>query len=117
MLTMLWDSKRFSFPPLPIFPVLNFLEFAFCEPFLDVAVGGRGRDAEDLGEAEVFLAVEAVGEGVGELELAGGFADRGDSGILLDRRELAENLVDMDDDAVADLEGGAEVLVGAVEGR
>ncbi len=75
-----------SFPPLPILPVLDFLESAFLEPFLDVAVGGWGRDAEDLGEAEVFLAVEALGEGVGELELAGGFADRGGSGILLDGR-------------------------------
>lgn len=97
--------------------MLDFLESAFCEPFLDIAVGGRGRDAEDLGEAKVFLAVKAVGKGVGELELAGGFADRGGSGILFNGRELAEDLVDMDNDAVANLEGGAEVLVGAVEGR
>lgn len=52
---------------------------------------------------------------IGELGLAGGFGDGRGRGGGLDGGELGEDLVDVDYEAVANLEGGAEVGVGAVE--
>ncbi len=44
----------------PILPILNLLDLARLDPFLDVAVGGWCRDAEGGGKMQIRLAVKGL---------------------------------------------------------
>lgn len=56
---------------LLILPILNFLDLAGLDPFLDIAVGRGSRDAEGGGEFLIGLAVKGFREGVEEGLLTG----------------------------------------------
>lgn len=98
-----------------ILPILNLLNLAGLDPFLDVAVGGWCWDAEGGGKMQIRLAVKGFRECVEEGLLAcvcrcGGYG-------FFDLREGAENLVDVDYEDITDSQGCTEVRLRTGQGR
>lgn len=85
--------------------MLNLLQSPFLLPFLDVAVGGWGRDAKDAGEAEVFISAKPSGSvSANWMRL----------GLALEFSSATGSRF-MKDYAIADLESYAKVLIRTIK--